>query len=71
MSDSADTIKYDHHAEIMEVNWNINHEEKMKRTTDRVRILTNENTNITFLKNINYATTGASSRRAGVYDDHG
>lgn len=43
MSDSADTIKYDHHAEIMEVNWNINHEEKMKRTTDRVRFLTNEN----------------------------
>ena len=36
MSDSADTIKYDHHAEIMEVNRNINHEEKMKRTTDRM-----------------------------------
>jgi len=42
-SDSADRMQYDHLAENDEVIWGENHEEKMKRTTDRVRYLTNEN----------------------------
>jgi hypothetical protein len=42
-SDSADRMQYDHLAENAEAIWGENHEEKMKRTTDRVRYLTNEN----------------------------
>mmetsp|Transcript_23315 Transcript_23315/g.49293 ORF Transcript_23315/g.49293 Transcript_23315/m.49293 type:complete len:389 (+) Transcript_23315:243-1409(+) len=39
----ADGTQYDHLSENTEVNWGENHDQKMKRTTDRVLFLTNEN----------------------------
>lgn len=39
----SDRMQYDHLTENANANWGENHEEKMKRTTDRVKYLTNEN----------------------------
>lgn len=40
---SANRLQYDHLADKADVNWGENHEAKMKRTTERVQYLINEN----------------------------
>ncbi len=42
-SELKDRLHYDHRTENAEVNWGENHDDKMKRATERVRYLTGEN----------------------------